>query len=172
MFGNPYTLFVLELRKHCGEPSPSSSQVGTHPIHGPSYLKTTPFFQCNFVECLPDFINALFEYLADEKADIHVNAERVLERFLGDVRADPSAVELNKMVNFLILHAQVSAIKSLCLLSSPIHLNFSSSFIFINLLIHNIENPHLSYFRQIMYACNLSLYTGSASSSIWAAPAA
>ena len=32
MFGNPYTLFVLELCKHCGEPSPSSSQVGTHPI--------------------------------------------------------------------------------------------------------------------------------------------
>ena len=29
MFGNPYTLFVLELCKHCGEPSPSSSQVGT-----------------------------------------------------------------------------------------------------------------------------------------------
>ena len=34
MFGNPYTLFVLELCKHCGEPSPSSSQVGTHPIMG------------------------------------------------------------------------------------------------------------------------------------------
>ena len=32
MFGNPYTLFVLELCKHCGEPSPSSSQVGTHPL--------------------------------------------------------------------------------------------------------------------------------------------
>ena len=29
MFGNPYTLFVFELCKHCGEPSPSSSQVGT-----------------------------------------------------------------------------------------------------------------------------------------------
>ena len=35
-------------------------------------------FQCT------DFINALFEYLADERADIHVNTEhvRVLERFL------------------------------------------------------------------------------------------
>ena len=32
MFGNPYTLFVLELCKHCGERSPSSSQVGTHPM--------------------------------------------------------------------------------------------------------------------------------------------
>ena len=32
MFGNPYTLFVLELCKHCGEPSPSSSQVGAHPM--------------------------------------------------------------------------------------------------------------------------------------------
>ena len=68
-------------------------------------------FQCT------DFINALFEYLADERADIHVNAERVLERFLGDVRADPTAVELNKMVNFLILHAQVSAMNSLCFFS-------------------------------------------------------
>ena len=34
MFGNPYTPFVLELCKHCGEPSPSSSQVGTHPMMG------------------------------------------------------------------------------------------------------------------------------------------
>ena len=34
MFGNPYTLFVLELCKHCREPSPSSSQVGTHPMMG------------------------------------------------------------------------------------------------------------------------------------------
>ena len=41
-------------------------------------------FQCT------DFINALFEYLADERADIHVNTERVRERFLGDVRADRS----------------------------------------------------------------------------------
>ena len=32
MSGNPYTLFVLELCKHCGESSPSSSQVGTHPM--------------------------------------------------------------------------------------------------------------------------------------------
>ena len=61
---------------------------------------------------MPDFINALFEYLADDKADIHVNADRVLERFLRDVRADPTAVELNKMVNFLILHAQARADKS------------------------------------------------------------
>ena len=49
-------------------------------------------FQCT------DFINALFEYLADERADeradIHVNTERVRERFLGDVRADLIAVEL------------------------------------------------------------------------------
>ena len=75
------------------------------------------FFQCNFVEYLPDFINALFEYLADEKADIHVNADRVLERFLSDVRADPTAVELNKMVNFLILHAQASTVKSMFILS-------------------------------------------------------
>ena len=64
------------------------------------------------MEYLPDFINALFDYLADEKADIHVNADRVLERFLRDVRADPTAVELNKMVNFLILHAQARADKS------------------------------------------------------------
>ena len=37
-----------------------------------------------------------FEYLAaaDERADIHVNTERVLEHFLGDVRADLIAVEL------------------------------------------------------------------------------
>jgi len=69
------------------------------------------YSKCNFVEYLPDFINALFEYLADEKADIHVNADRVLERFLRDVRADPTAVELNKMVNFLILHAQTNNVR-------------------------------------------------------------
>ena len=79
--------------------------------------KCCGFFQCNFVEYLPDFINALFEYLADEKADIHVNAERVLDRFLSDVRADPTAVELNKMVNFLILHAQASVVKAKFILS-------------------------------------------------------
>ena len=46
MFGNPYTLFVLELCKHCGEPSPSSSQVGTHPFGKNS--KTT---KCSCAQC-------------------------------------------------------------------------------------------------------------------------
>ena len=69
------------------------------------------YSRCNFVEYLPDFLNSLFEYLADERADIHVQADRALERFLRDVRADPSAVELDRMVNFLILHAQMGNVR-------------------------------------------------------------
>ena len=46
----------------------------------------------------PTHRNALFEYLADERADeradIHVNTERVRDRFLGDVQADLIAIEL------------------------------------------------------------------------------
>jgi vacuole morphology and inheritance protein 14 len=69
------------------------------------------YSQCNFVEYLPDFINALFEYLADDRSDIHASADRVLETFLRDVRANPGAAEMDKMVNFLILHAQMGLVR-------------------------------------------------------------
>ena len=50
MFGNPYTLFVLELCKHCGESSPSSSQVGTHPspVRWCEMWKTNNLYCCTF----------------------------------------------------------------------------------------------------------------------------
>ena len=53
MSGNPYTLFVLELCKHCGEPSPSSSQVGTHPIENEAAPTTATHLSRSFAWLLP-----------------------------------------------------------------------------------------------------------------------
>ena len=62
MFGNPYTLFILELCKHCGEPSPSSSQVGTHPLISTIMHQVTILLNNKMAKRISDFRFARFRF--------------------------------------------------------------------------------------------------------------
>lgn len=57
------------------------------------------------LEFLPDILDGLFQMLEDN-VEIQRMDEALLQQFLKNIKHDPTAVDLPKMTNILINHAQ------------------------------------------------------------------
>lgn len=55
---------------------------------------------------LPDILDGIFQMLEDQMFEIQRMCETLLLQFLKNIKHDPSSVDLPKMTNILILHAQ------------------------------------------------------------------
>lgn len=61
--------------------------------------------EINMLHYLPDILDGLFQMLEDVP-EIQRMCETLLQQFLKNIKHDPSAVDLPRMTNILILHAQ------------------------------------------------------------------
>lgn len=55
---------------------------------------------------LPDILDGIFQMLEDLTFEIQRMCETLLMQFLKNIKHDPSSLDLPKMTNILILHAQ------------------------------------------------------------------
>lgn len=55
---------------------------------------------------LPDILDGIFQMLEDSAFEIQRMCETLLLQFLKNIKHDPSNVDLSKMTNILIQHAQ------------------------------------------------------------------
>lgn len=55
---------------------------------------------------LPDVLDGIFQMLEDQTFEIQRMGETLILQFLKNIKHDPSAVDLPKMTNILIFHAQ------------------------------------------------------------------
>jgi vacuole morphology and inheritance protein 14 len=61
--------------------------------------------EINMLHFLPDILDGIFQML-DDQFEIQRMCETLLLQFLKNIKHDPSSVDLPKMTNILILHAQ------------------------------------------------------------------
>jgi vacuole morphology and inheritance protein 14 len=62
--------------------------------------------EINMLHFLPDILDGIFQMLEDQMFEIQRMCETLLLQFLKNIKHDPSTVDLPKMTNILILHAQ------------------------------------------------------------------
>lgn len=62
--------------------------------------------EINMLHYLPDILDGIFQMLEDQTFEIQRMCETLLLQFLKNIKHDPSSVDLPKMTNILILHAQ------------------------------------------------------------------
>lgn len=55
---------------------------------------------------LPDILDGIFQMLEDLTFEIQRMCETLLSQFLKNIKHDPSSLDLPKMTNILIFHAQ------------------------------------------------------------------
>lgn len=58
------------------------------------------------LQYLPEILDGIFQMLEDQMFEIQRMCETLLQQFLKNIKSDPSTVDLPKMTNILILHAQ------------------------------------------------------------------
>lgn len=68
-----------------------------------SILNAVP--EINMLEYLPDILDGLFQML-DDSVEIQRMCETLLQHFLKNIKHDPESVDLPRMTNILINHAQ------------------------------------------------------------------
>ena len=68
-----------------------------------SILNAVP--EINMLHYLPDILDGLFQMLEDVQ-EIQRMCETLLQQFLKNIKHDPTAVDLSRMTNILIFHAQ------------------------------------------------------------------
>ncbi|CRL04170.1 CLUMA_CG017278, isoform A [Clunio marinus] len=69
-----------------------------------SILNAVP--EINMLHYLPEILDGIFQMLEDQAFEIQRMCETLLLQFLKNIKHDPSALNLPKMTNILILHAQ------------------------------------------------------------------
>ncbi|XP_037026812.1 protein VAC14 homolog [Bradysia coprophila] len=99
-----------------------------------SVLNAVP--EINMVVYLPEILDGLFQMLEDNMVEIHRMCETLLSQFLRNIQNDPSAADMSKMSNILIIHAQstneliqytaIMWIREFVQLSGPKMLSFAS----------------------------------------------
>lgn len=58
------------------------------------------------LQYLPEILDGIFQMLEDSMFEIQRMCESLLQQFLKNIKADPTAVKLPEMTNILIVHAQ------------------------------------------------------------------
>lgn len=58
------------------------------------------------LQYLPDILDGIFQMLEDLTFEIQRMCETLLSQFLKNIKHDPSSLDLPKMTNILIFHAQ------------------------------------------------------------------
>lgn len=62
--------------------------------------------EINMLHYLPDILDGIFQMLEDQANEIQRMCETLLQQFLKNIKHDPSSIDMPKMTNILIVHAQ------------------------------------------------------------------